>query len=60
MAQHLRIANCRMLRALRGHGNARKHGLAGNRLASLRGAQAALVVHENDYTPQHAAFPAKQ
>ena len=51
MAQRLRIAGCRMLRALRGHGNARKRRLAGKRLASFRGAQAALVVHEDDYMP---------
>ena len=48
------------LRALRGHGNARKRRLAGKRLARFPGAQAALVVHENDYTPRQAAFPAKQ
>jgi len=39
------------LRARRGHGNARKRRLAGKRLASFRGAQAALVVHEDDYAP---------
>jgi hypothetical protein len=49
-----------MLRALRGHRNARKRRLAGKRLARFPGAQAALVVHENDYAPRQAAFPAKQ